>query len=627
MCGIAGFLNRPSKWRQDIIRMNQRMIHRGPDAQSYWSSEEHDAVLGHVRLAVVDLSEAGSQPMHSRDGRLVLVLNGEIYNYQEMKKQLISRNSRITFCGHSDTEVLLEYISEFGFVSALKESVGMFAAALYDKKERRLYLGRDRIGEKPLYYGIVDGEFMFASDLGCMSEVAAEKPEINRDALAYYFRKGYIPAPYTIYKDIWKAEAGEIIEISKPYREIKKYRYWDLMECAKYGEEHPFTGTEEEAADRLEELIKKSVKLQMAADVPAGAFLSGGTDSTVVAAVMQSLSMNKINSFSIGFEEDAYNEAMYAKNTAEYLGTNHTEFYVTSKDVMNVIPKLASVYSEPFADSSQIPTYLVSKLAREKVTVSLSGDAGDELFCGYGTYTSMERIWKIMEKFPRGLRKNVSCLAGWTGWDHARVRMLSHYFGKDSAEAVYAVYSDMTADINLLSPEFRLPETKLSDFPAGFLKEHVIENIMLMDMLVYLPDDILVKVDRAAMAVSLESRVPFLDKDIVEFAWTVPHRYKADRYATKKILKNVLYRYVPEKMMDRPKKGFSIPVAEWIQNGQLREWAEDLLNAEKIRREGIISADTVSKMWEDFKKDGRGAGYIWYLLMFEEWMEKVRVAG
>lgn len=623
MCGIAGFLNKEEFWKSNISKMNQRMIHRGPDAQDYWSNEDHTVVLGHVRLSIVDLSEAGSQPMQSHDGRYVLVLNGEIYNHEEMRKQLFSTGKCRQFRGHSDTEVLCEYIASYGFKKALQDSKGMFAAAAYDKRERKLYLGRDRIGEKPLYYGMIDDGFIFASEIGCIAEISQSSIEIDKEALTIYFRRGYIPAPYSIYKQIHKLEAGEILELAEPFYRPVTYKYWDIMQVAKYGQNNLFTGSEGDAADELEHLLKKSIGLQMAADVPVGAFLSGGIDSTAVVSLMQSIASDNVRTFSIGFDEKEYNEASYARQTAEYLGTDHTELYVASREVIDAIPRMAYIYGEPFADSSQLPTYLVSKLAREKVTVSLSGDAGDELFGGYQSYYSMLRIEQIMKRVQYPVRRVLSDFARLIPNDHnSRLNIVKYYLGKRNMETIYSIRGNLSIDINCLSPEKNLPGFKYNEYPPGFLKTDVIENIMLMDMLMYLPDDILVKVDRSAMAVSLESRVPLLDKDIVEFAWTLPHNYKMDQNASKKVLRNVLFRYVPKAMMDRPKKGFSIPVTDWIRNGELREWAEDMLNPERIRREAIIDEKIVTKMWNGFKKDGRGANYIWYLLMFEEWMEK-----
>lgn len=620
MCGIAGFFNRPQNWKENIIRMNNRIRHRGPDAQDYWVNADQSVVLGHVRLSILDLSPAGNQPMISHDERYVMVLNGEIYNYKDLEKRLIDEKKIEGFRGHSDTEILLEYVAAYGFEEALKASIGMFATGVYDRKEKNFFLGRDRIGEKPLYYGFIGKSFVFASEIGAIYDFAKKEIEIDCDALTLFFRHGYIPAPYTIYKGIYKMEAGSIIEIAEPYTEIRNYKYWDIMEVAKEGAANRFSGNEAEAADELERLLKLSIGRQMIADVPVGAFLSGGIDSTAVVAVMQNLSSQRVKTFSIGFEEKEYNEAVFAKNTAEYIGTDHTELYVTSKDVMDVIPKVSYIYGEPFADASELPTYLVSELAKRKVTVSLSGDGGDELFCGYNSYVSIQRIWNQIKYIPMPLRKAGSTILK-KGGRNEKIKQVAAFLNSIGVEDIYKRCSSYYFGEDNFVLDGKIPEYKFLNYPEGFLKGEDMENVMLMDMMVYHPDDILVKVDRSAMAVSLESRVPFLDRDIVEFAFSLPHEYKADHKNSKKVLRNVLYRYVPKEMMDRPKKGFGIPVDQWIRNGQLTEWAKDLLNTERIRRQGILNADLVEHVWDEFKKNGKKGTQIWRLLMFQEWMK------
>ena len=624
MCGIAGFFNRPENWKENIIRMNNRMAHRGPDAQGYWTNDNCNVVLGHVRLSILDLSSAGSQPMVSHDGRYIMVLNGEIYNYKDLGKKLLGEEKVYGFRGHSDTEVLLEYVCAYGFEAALNACVGMFAVGVYDRKEKTFFLGRDRIGEKPLYYGFIGKTFVFASEIGCICEVAQGELEIDRNALTLFFLHGYIPAPHTIYKGIYKLEAGSILEIAEPYTDIKNHKYWDIMEVAQQGLRNRFQGTEADAAGELDRLLKQSIGRQMAADVPVGAFLSGGVDSSTVVAIMQSMSGQKVKTFSIGFEEKDYDEAVFAKNTAKYLGTDHTELYLTSKDVTDIICKMPYVYGEPFADSSQLPTYLVSKLAREKVTVSLSGDAGDELFCGYNSYVSVQKVWNYIRHIPMPFRQMGSAALKLTPFRRGKIKQAAVLLDSKSMEDIYI----RTQSFYFHQKSFVLggivPEYKHSTYPFDFLKGEGIENIMLMDMLVYHPDDILVKVDRSAMAVSLESRVPFLDKDIVEFALSLPHEYKADGKIGKKVLRDVLYRYVPKEMVDRPKKGFAIPVAQWIRSGQLTEWAEGLLDDHCIRQQGILNPQAVKDMWETFKRDGRAGTKIWYLLMFQEWMKRSR---
>lgn len=624
MCGIAGFFNRPENWKENIIKMNHRMRHRGPNAQGYWTNDDCSAVLGHARLSILDLSDAGSQPMVSHDGRYIMVLNGEIYNYKELEKKLLSEGKVCGFRGHSDTEVFLEYVAAYGFEAALKVGIGMFAVGGYDRQEKVLYLGRDRFGEKPLYYGFIEKSFVFASEIGCIYELADRKIEIDRDALSLFFLYGYIPAPYTIYKGIYKMEAGSILEIAEPYAEVREHKYWDIMETAQYGLSHRFQGTEADAADELERLLKQSIRRQMVADVPVGAFLSGGIDSSVVVAIMQSMSEQRVKTFSIGFEENEYNEAVFAKNTAEYLGTDHTELYVTPKDVTDIIPMMPYVYGEPFADSSQMPTYLVSKLAREKVTVSLSGDAGDELFCGYNNYFLIQTIWRRIKHIPMSLRRMGSAVLKLSPFQSREIRQIAVLLDSGCMEDIHIRTRDFTGYAEWLVQGGRIPKDKFSGYPFGFLRGEGIENVMLMDMLVYHPDDILVKVDRSAMAVSLESRVPFLDKDVVEFAFSLPHEYKADGKVGKKVLRDVLYRYVPKEMMDRSKKGFSIPVDRWIRDGMLREWAEERLNDNRIREQGILNPKAVQGLWKSFQANGKDGAKIWNLLMFQEWMGQNR---
>ena len=623
MCGIAGFCNMPENWYENITKMNDQLIHRGPDAEGIWAASDASVVLGHRRLSIVDLSEAGGQPMLSADGSYVMVLNGEIYNYKELASKLISEKKVTSFRGHSDTEVLLEQISAYGFRKAIESAKGMFAVAAYDRNEKKLYIARDRIGEKPLYYGFIKGGFLFASDLGAICGHERFTSELDLDALNLYFQYGYIPAPYTIYKDIKKLEAGSILEISYPFTQTYQYKYWDIMEVAKYGQTHLFKGTEKEAADELDRLLKDSVRGQMVADVPVGAFLSGGIDSTTVVGVMQHLSPRKIKTFSIGFENRDYNEAQYAKRTAAYLETDHTELYVTEKDVIDVIPQIPCIYSEPFADSSQIPTFLVSKLARQQVTVSLSGDGGDELFCGYNSYLRVRNLWNRIKNIPMPLRRLVSlgsCINMLMRLE--RMQNICHYIAASSPEKIYEWEGNVIPLTDKLEIGSRIPEFKYNCYPKGYLGDCVENNMMLMDFLMYHPDDILVKVDRASMAVSLESRIPLLDKDIVEYAWTLPLSYKADAYERKKILKNVLYRYIPKEMMERPKRGFSIPVKKWLQEGALRNIVAELLLSGDIRKQGILNEKAVRYIWENFERTGRGAEKIWYLLVFQMWLQR-----
>lgn len=622
MCGIAGFCNRKKHWREDIEAMNQRMFHRGPDAGGIWCNADESVVFGHRRLSIVDLSENGAQPMTSKSGRFTICFNGEIYNYKKIADKLLAEKKVTAFRGSSDTEVLLEAFESYGIEETIRQCKGMFAIALFDKETKKLYLLRDRVGEKPLYYGFVNGEFVFSSDLGSIRILEGFDNAIEERVLNVYFVHGYIPAPYTIYKQIYKLEPGCMLEMDAPYREPEIKPYWSMTEAAVYGQNHLFIGSEEEAADELERLLKESVREQMAADVPVGAFLSAGIDSSTIVALMQSLSERKVRSFTIGMEDKAYNEAEAAKEIARHLGTEHTELYITEADAKAVIPSLAGMFGEPFADSSQIPTYLVSKMTREHVTVSLSGDGGDELFCGYVSYQSIDRIWNKMKSVPYPVRKAASDLIVHNPFVKDKVHQTKGMLlGAKNPAQLYEL-SNQEEPLSLeVSKNKEFCSYKHNEYRYGSIAE-LNHNIMLLDMTMYHPDDILVKVDRTAMAVSLETRVPMLDRDVVEFAWTLPIDYKKKDGVTKRVLRDVLYRYVPKEMMERPKKGFSIPIMKWLKEPELREWAEMLLDRKVIEAQGLLNADVVEKIWKDFVERDIWRIQIWYLLMFQEWMAK-----
>lgn len=639
MCGIAGFCNFKGNRKDNIERMKKRIYHRGPDAGGSFFSEDGQVTLGHRRLSIVDLSENGSQPMTSHSGRYVIAYNGEIYNYKKVADKLLREKKVNAFRGTSDTEVLLEAFEAYGVKEGISLCKGMFAIALYDKKEQCLYLLRDRIGEKPLYYGQVGESFVFASDVGAIAVLDGFHNPINREVLNLYFIHGYIPAPYSVYENIYKLEPGTILKMKLPFRDLgaaEREVYWSVKEAARKGQTNLFTGSREEAADELERLLKESISEQMVADVPVGAFLSAGIDSSTVVALMQSLNKGRVKSFTIGMEEKDYNEAVYAGEIARHLGTEHTELYITEEDAKAVIPKLAGMFGEPFADSSQIPTYLVSKMTREHVTVSLSGDGGDELFCGYTSYPSVERIWSKMKGIPYFLRKPCSELVIHSPLARKPIyRIKGKLLGARGPSDLYVCSYEtdpLAQQINLTNGKCSY---KYSEYVPGFLEE-TNHNIMLMDMLMYHPDDILVKVDRAAMAVSLETRVPMLDKDVVEFAWTLPIDYKREwengkightGFCGKKVLRDVLYRYVPREMMERPKKGFSIPIEKWLRQSGLREWAESLIDKKELERQGLLNGDVIWKIWKDFIENGEWRIQIWYILMFQEWLKKEAFGG
>lgn len=619
MCGIAGLCNWGDGWQRNIERMNEKMYHRGPDASGIWASGDCAVVLGHRRLSIVDLTPSGAQPMESNNGRFVIAYNGEIYNYPVIREKLLHDKKVAGFRGTSDTEVLVEAIAAYGMEDTLGMVKGMFAIALYDKKEQKLFLARDRVGEKPLFYGFVgDKHFVFASDLNSIVVLDGFDNPINTQVLEDYFRYGYIAAPYSIYENIFKLQPGKYLEIKSPFNKFEIKTYWSMMETAVYGQSHLFKGTETEAAEELQRLLKESIRGQMAADVPVGAFLSAGIDSSTVVSLMQSLSDRKVRSFTIGMWDEKFNEADVAKEIAEHLGTEHTELYITEKDAQAVIPHLAGMFGEPFADSSQIPTYLVSKMTREHVTVSLSGDGGDELFCGYNTYSSIDRIWNKTRQIPYGIRKPAGVLLQAAGQVRRGAMMTrARLLGAGSIEDMY-LRSEIGEGFEIVRKGNKSP-TIMDTYPSGLLQDAQ-HNLMMMDLLMYHPDDILNKVDRTAMAVSLETRVPMLDKDVVEFAWTLPLPYRKSDGVTKKILRDILYRYVPRELVERPKKGFSIPLHKWLKEPELRQWAEELIDRNTLKEQMLLNSDTVWKMWNDYIERDIWRVQIWYILMFQEWM-------
>ena len=650
MCGIAGFCNFKGDWRRNIERMCDRMQYRGPDASGVWASDDHRVVLGHRRLAIVDLTPTGAQPMVSRDGRYVIAYNGEIYNHADIRKRLLAENRTPAFRGTSDTETLLEAAAAYGLADTLKMAKGMFAIALYDREEHALFLARDRIGEKPLYYGILkdninngenDGSFVFASDLNSIASLDGFTNPVNVDILGDYMRYGYISAPYSIYRGIWKLEPGKILKIKSPFDKPEIFTWWSMMETAVFGQKNLFRGSSEEAAQELERLLQNAIAGQMTADVPVGAFLSAGIDSSTVVSLMQAQSSQKIRTFTVGMWEEQFNEAPVAKEIAERLGTEHTEVYITEEDAKNVIPALAGMFGEPFADSSQIPTYLVSRITREHVTVSLSGDGGDELFCGYNTYYSIDRIWNKVRKLPYPLRLAAGGALGVTGClgNNPSLATRAGLLGARSIEDMY-LRSEIGEGLKLVKgrqegkrldfgpwdaiQSREAGTTWMDAYPSGLLEEPR-HNLMLMDLLMYHPDDILNKVDRTAMAVSLETRVPMLDRDVVEFAWTLPLAYRQENGVRKKILRDILYRYVPRELMERPKTGFSIPLHRWLRQPGLREWAESLLEASLLERQGLLETTAVRKLWDDYIMKNVWKPQIWYILMLQEWLRSTKV--
>ena len=634
MCGIAGYFavnNERSDSEMEAIatEMANAIVHRGPDSSGAWVDEKVGLALAHRRLSIIDLSVHGNQPMHSEHGQYVIIFNGEIYNHRELRQELLSRGK--TFRGHSDTEVILAGCEEWGVEQTINKCVGMFAIALWDIKGKNLYLVRDRMGEKPLYYGWQKGTFIFSSELKAMKRHPDFQGEIDRDSLALYFRHKYIPAPYSVYENVSKLEPGAILKLSiranlgnNNCRCPEITTYWSLKEIAEKAELHGYDGTAEEAVSDLEALLLESIEGQMIADVPLGAFLSGGIDSSTIVALMQRLSSKPIRTFCIGFKEQGYNEADYAKKIARHLGCEHTELYVTPQQLMDVIPNMPRLYDEPFADGSQIPTFLVSRLARQHVTVSLSGDAGDELFYGYSAYSLLFKRWNIARRINIGnklVRDVILKLARWVyNANHKQLAVAESLLSSGTYIDVYRAMISQIHDPCVLVLDSHEPATvfsKKESWPCIYSKE---QTIMLLDALSYLPDDILVKLDRAAMACSLETRVPLLDHHIVEFAFRLPFGIKVREGVTKWPLRQILYKYVPRELVERPKKGFGIPVGKWLRN-ELRGWAYDSLDKRTIREDGVLNADVVQQYLSEHMHGRQDhSEVIWSILMFQCWL-------
>jgi asparagine synthase (glutamine-hydrolysing) len=648
MCGINGFYSNSSLTFDNVIlKMNSAISHRGPDTNGVWQDKNSGIVLGHQRLSIIDLSAAGNQPMRSNSGRFILTYNGEIYNHLEIRKEIEKSNSNIKWYGNSDTETLLEAIDFWGIEITLQKIDGMFAFGLWDQKTRCLTLVKDRIGEKPLYYGWQgkgDNKiFLFSSELKALKMHPEFKGEINRDAIALQLRHNCIPAPYSIYKDIHKLLPGCYLQLKES--DLKKFLipqskiYWSLTESAIYGNNNQLMLSEIDIQKGLEKHLQSSVKKQMISDVPIGAFLSGGIDSSTVVALMQSQSNHPIKTFTIGFSEEDYSEAKYAKKIAKHLGTDHTELYVSSKMAMEIIPKLPSIYDEPFSDSSQIPTYLVSQLAKQYVKVSLSGDGGDELFCGYNRHIMSKKfsnIFRLMPLFFRKILSNRLELISTKNWD--RLSNLSPFldqysnFGDKMHKVVNVLKAKNLNDLYYMlcshwqNPtelviNSKEPGTLLTEFKPELKGLNSQQQMMALDFITYLSDDILVKVDRAAMASSLETRVPFLDHKLIEYVWKIPHSLKFRNGQGKWILRKILNQYVPENLTKRSKMGFGIPIDTWLR-GPLRDWAENLLNEKRLKEEGFFNPKLIRDKWEDHLSDKRNwQSDLWDILMFQAWID------
>lgn len=647
MCGLAGFTGFKGLSREPeaVARaMADAIRHRGPDDGGTWIDAEAEVALAHRRLSIVDLSPTGHQPMASASGRHVIVFNGEIYNHRELRALLDEEGRAPGWQGTSDTEVLLEAAEAWGLRRALERAVGMFALALFDRQRRQLFLARDRLGEKPLYYGRVGGSFAFASELKALTRHPGWLGELDRDAIALYMRTGNVPAPASVYRGIRKLAPGTLLALDIATGNETVETYWDAREVALNGLRNPFDGTPDEAVERTEALLRTSVAGQMLADVPLGAFLSGGIDSSSVVALMQAMSPRPVRTFSIGFHVDGYDEARHAKAVARHLGTEHTELYLSEDDAIEVIPRLPHIYCEPFADASQIPTFLLSKLARAHVTVSLSGDGGDELFSGYSRYAFARRYWPALHRLPKATRHALASAItriSPAGWDSAANSLFSILpetmrpprFGEQLHKAAVIAGSSDSDELyrTLVSrwPEEGQPVLGARDPLHGMGLEtgSTVRDMMFRDLIGYLPDDVLTKVDRAAMAVSLETRVPMLDHRLVAFSWTLPDTLLSRSGKSKWPLRQMLAKYIPSEMIDRPKSGFAVPIGVWLR-GRLRDWAEDLLSPARLARDGLLDAEVVRTLWADHLSGRKNVQYaLWHVLMLNAWLDAADHAG
>lgn len=650
MCGIAGGLyidDRSFTDMQSIVsKMIDKLNHRGPDDKGVWIDSDTGISLSHSRLAIMDLSFAGHQPMPSPCGCLVIVFNGEIYNHIDIRKELTLNNllpSDFFWKGTSDTETLLMAIKVWGVSKTLSKLIGMFAFALWDYNTKSLTIARDRMGEKPLYYGLQDRALMFASELKSIHAIPTFNASINQSALSLYLQNNMVPAPSTIYNGIYKLLPGTYLTVKKDdiiqNRLPKPTQYWGLDNIVQKGLLTPFSGSKEEAVFELDRLIKQSISGQMIADVSLGAFLSGGVDSTTIVALMQSQSIQPIQTFTAGFYERGYNEANYAKEVANYLGTNHTELYVTQSQMLDCVPKIPQLYDEPFADASQIPTYLISRLTRQHVTVSLSGDGGDELFGGYNRYISAVSIWNKCIKLPYAIRMLIAGIlttispSAWDSifynlrsvlprdWQYQtpgnKVYKLSSILTVKSAEKLY---NNIVSNWKQTEHVLVNYQEKNEAFSNTLNIKELEHRMMYLDSISYLPDDILVKVDRASMGASLESRVPFLDHRIVEFAWTLPLTMKIHQGQGKWILRKVLNKYIPSNLVDRPKSGFDVPIDHWLR-GPLKKWAEELINPSLLKEQGFFVPEIIQRKWLEHLSGKKNCSHqLWAILMFQAWL-------
>ena len=653
MCGIVGLFDptgrfAPAALREVAGRMGDTLRHRGPDSSGVWLDAEAGLALAHRRLAIIDLSATGQQPMLSTDGRHAIVFNGEIYNFPRLRRELVALGARLR--GHSDTEVLLAAVDHWGLAPTLERLVGMFAFALWDRHARTLTLARDHLGQKPLYFGRIGATFAVASELKAFAAHPDFEPEVDRGALALFLRHQYVPSPHTIWRGVFKLPAGCLLSLDLGRGRLPEAdalarieRHWCARTVAER-ERVAAASTDAAALDRLDELLTPAVGDCMIADVPLGAFLSGGIDSSLVVALMQKHTARPVRTFTIGFAEDAFDEAEHARRVARHLGTEHTELYLSAEEARAIIPALPEMFDEPMSDPSQIPTFHVARLARQHVTVSLSGDGGDELFGGYGRYLVADGIRRQVARVPRGLRHGAAALAhalpagawdrllrlaqvqappGLRGqWSGDRIHKLAALLPIDDPDQLYRALISAVPDPCALVVDADEPTSAFTDPTRRPRLAEFTDRMMYYDTVTYLPDDILVKLDRTSMAVSLEARVPLLDHRVVEFAWQLPTAAKLRAGSGKWLLRQLFQRYLPAELAERPKQGFAIPLADWLR-GPLRDWAEDLLDERRLVADGFLHAGPVRRKWQEHLAGSRNwSSQIWSLLMFQAWRER-----
>jgi asparagine synthase (glutamine-hydrolysing) len=639
MCGIAGFHNfgmKKNKLQNVIKTMTSTLLHRGPDSNNVWTNENFGIALGHTRLSIQDPSENGNQPMISNSGRYMIVYNGEIYNHQSLRKKINQKNSDYKWIGTSDTETILAFIDEFGLLSSIKYFEGMFAFAIYDLLENKIYLVRDRMGEKPLYFSFNKNLLIFASELRAIK--ASNLVDLNLSSSSIYdvVINGYIKNSKSIYNNINKVQPGYILEfdLNNLNKTFLQHKFWSIYDSVRLGVENKFLGSFGSAVDKTHKILINTVNKQMISDVPYGAFLSGGIDSTMIVALMQSSSTTKIKTFSVGFKESGYDEAIQAKKISNYLGTDHTEFYLSSSDALQIIPKLSSIFDEPFADISQIPSYLVSSMTSTHVKVALSGDGGDEIFGGYNRYIGTAKWMSIIKTLPYPIRILLSKILSIKPKNYRfantfvdeiffdKLSKISNILNFKSHENLYdTLTNNSNVEFSVFNEDFIFPNNKSLNLSFN-IDINDVEKIMLLDSTNYLQYYVLFKLDRSSMAVGLETRAPFLDHLLIQHAWTLPFEYKINKGKGKVLLREILKKIIPEELINSSKKGFSVPIGVWLK-GPLRDWAENLLEERKLNDSNFFDSKTIRKIWfEHLNGHKNWQQQLWNILMFQAWFEK-----